>query len=161
MRSRFWLFKLEIKQGRYFYSPTILLKLIYWHMLSPYLILLVKTLSYLSRLTKSANKPLSGMLSVTAIVPLKSGAKLCRLSLMHNCYLCLKGSLELLCNSATMTCPTRDFTKTKKKSLLCNIKIICITTSSEMSYHNLCDPGSTVLTLECFQGDVPEVNTRL
>ena len=43
MRSRLRLFKLEIKQACYFHSPATLLKLMYWHVLSPHLILPVKT----------------------------------------------------------------------------------------------------------------------
>ena len=43
MRSRLRLFELEIQQACYFYSPVILFKLMYWHVLSPHLILPVKT----------------------------------------------------------------------------------------------------------------------
>ena len=46
MRSRLRLFKLQIQQACYFYSfgsPAILFKLMYWNVLSPHLILPVKT----------------------------------------------------------------------------------------------------------------------
>lgn len=52
MRSRLLLFKLEIQQARYFYSPAILL---YWHMLTCSLIFKL--------LHESANKPLAEMLN--------------------------------------------------------------------------------------------------
>ena len=42
-KSRLRLFKLVLQQVCYFYSSAILFKLIYWHVLSPHLILLVKT----------------------------------------------------------------------------------------------------------------------
>ena len=43
MRSRLRLLKLELQQACYFYSPATLFKLMYWHVLSPLLMLPVKT----------------------------------------------------------------------------------------------------------------------
>ena len=64
MRSRLRLFELEIQQACYFYSPAILLKLMYWHVLSPHLILPVKT----RIIFKSLREVLPGMLSETTAV---------------------------------------------------------------------------------------------
>ena len=44
MRSRLRLFKLEIQKACFFYPPATLFKLMNWHVVSPHLILPVKTL---------------------------------------------------------------------------------------------------------------------